>query len=54
MESISVSLALCVENPPGIHLIPVVSLHKEPVMQSYDVFFDVKQNMRLEKPSSDR
>ena len=46
METFSALLAICAGNSPVIGEFPV----QRPVMQSFDVFFDLRLNKRLSKP----
>ena len=47
MKTISALLAMCAENSPVTGEFPA----QRPVTQSYDVFFDLRQNKRLSKQS---
>ena len=47
METFSVLLALCEGNSPVVGELP----SQKPVTQSFDVFFDMRLNKRLSKPS---
>ena len=47
METISALLAICAGNSPVTGEFPA----QRPVTQSFDVFFDLRQNKRLSKQS---